>query len=408
MRRPNWRYMLWLSILLLLVGACGKKVAPTPTPALTLTISTATVAMLSPQPTHTVTIFPTPQPTATATPTSVPTITPNVPVSAAPLATPRLAENTFIAPAVDIAVLLLRNATEFALTVRVAGMPEPINLLPGDYSEQQLPPGEYEVTAVIQNSGQELLSQTVTLENHTRLELLLTIPDSTLAFANATDVWLRVSLRDSSILYKIPPQTTSDAQVLAPGTYFYTVFGMANVDDATMSGEVTMEMGTAVTITLTMENVYSAGLIIQNDTQYALNVTLQSLADPISIPAFGSSPELDLFPGVYTYSAVTDDDAIAPFTGSVTLEAGFTHTLVLDLGDDRAEVNVINETACELSLTLMGPETLVTTIPANGSKLINVASGVYQYTVSAPACNAMSSGETEFSGQSDWFFSIGP
>ena len=375
-----------------------------------------------------------------------PTITPNIPVEITALATAIPPKGVGGRPDVQIAALAFNNKTKYALDVAIhtnilympiitnqdglasrrsnaastllrnpdkvlsqndiSGQPNQkkaknaldTDVPPHNRVERRLVPGIYGYSLKIQGSDWPGQSEIIQLDNRTLIEII--ISEGTVAFVNNTDLAMEIVLLETSIRYSVPPHSTSQTEVVAPGLYTYQA---TPVGGRPITGQVRVEFGSATTITLSAEMLVAA-LAIENRTIFEAVVTLEG-EQVITIAPSSTSAEIELAPGTYNYTVRFSGGNVGPLRGSVTLEPGYIQTLVLELDLDQAEVNIINNTECELTIDLSGPQSFLINVAARQSKEINILSGNYHYTVQA--CGASLSGSKSFSGKSDWIFSFG-
>lgn len=291
------------------------------------------------------------------------------------------------------------NQTGLALTIDLPRAKKTFKLNAGQTSEPiPLPPGEYDFTAqALSASHQDKVTLTAGQTTEVTLIAKEVFGNSSLAVDNRTNFSIRLKVDGTTVSVTAGPGKRSQPAYLPPGTYTYSVCDTAS-GAACGTGAFTIRSGEDILVTIDAKVISASAVRFQNQTPYQLTIKIDGVTAGITVPAGGTSDAIDVLAGAYSYCASGDN--VAPFCSSFTVAQGQELTVSLILGGSRATLTVHNDTDCVLTFDLSGPSTFTFTVPARGSKTVDIPDGSYSYT--ATACNASTSGS--FSGSEEITF----
>ena len=99
--------------------------------------------------------------------------------------------------------------------------------------------------------------------------------------------------------FQLPPNSITDGYQVTPGTYSYEVSPQNLEDSDVIYGDVIIDIGESVTVTLDVEVVFVSTLIVQNLTDYELEINISELDLAIIVAPQSFSAEWQLPPGIY-------------------------------------------------------------------------------------------------------------
>lgn len=287
-------------------------------------------------------------------------------------------------PTQTLPSLTFVNESDFDLQVFIAELDKIIPVFKDSISRILVVPGEYDYKVAWAGEGAPVLADTVTVSAGESVTITVTAKNvSALAFKNESGLEITVNLPDLGESFRVAPRSTTEGRPLPPGDYTYTVEAVGS-PGAVLTDTADLNPNQVTVVTIKAEAITTSDLVVQNDTDFELSLTLNgNIIKPIVVPPQQSSQPQPLLPGEYSYEVSVGG---ANNTGQVSITPNETKVLAFDLKTvipDVGGLRFVNQTGSTISININGVAGAITVAPNETSPEKELPPGTYQYTVKA-------------------------